>query len=460
MKKRIMTIVLTFASIAFLAACNSPSDLEFQDGTPLAIVIGRHANANMFTREDFGLVEGVPGLSDLQPVRDLIRNSLVIGWDEDARQRYARVDITVFFVQGHPINTVVRIPVEVTRGSKNNLEDGINDMIDHVLEQLTDPTRRATVPGADLLGTISAAYGHLNGRRGNNHDIEVNMLILSTGISTEGEFNMRIIDTQEGTPEYVVGQIAEGEIPRMPNTNVTFLGFGNTAHPQMPIRHSYGLWSQLQSVWMEIFRQAEATVQYIPLSPIAGTPMIWSEDNADSYLQVATVRFRDGLIAEPPEPGEIVGPPRTIVFDASDLLFEPFSAVFVDEDGALATILNEINRPRGKRDFLLTNNGARLFVVGSIAQLDYGVYFDSSQYSTDRANRVAGIIIGDGIYSGLVVPLDIGTRRFSWHNARTYPEFDENGRAITDNRQRMRVVAIISEGSSDYHELRNAGLIR
>ena len=51
MKKKVSFLLTLFLSLCILSSCGGTSISE-QDGGALAIILGRHANANMYSAED------------------------------------------------------------------------------------------------------------------------------------------------------------------------------------------------------------------------------------------------------------------------------------------------------------------------------------------------------------------------------------------------------------------------
>ena len=147
MKKKVSFLLTLFLSLCILSSCGGTSISE-QDGGALAIILGRHANANMYSAEDF---------SDMEMFQELLNASASIT-DKGNGEYSAKFDVSVIVNDGKP--ETVRLPSELKNefsAYNQAFVDGYNKMLTDINKILVDDSFKADDEEVDLLAALAEA---------------------------------------------------------------------------------------------------------------------------------------------------------------------------------------------------------------------------------------------------------------------------------------------------------------
>lgn len=432
-------IFLLCLAVLLLTGCFGEEEIEEtkEKDMALAIIAGRHANANMYTKEM--LVEA--------DVKKMIKDAIKLYQDEDGKY-CAKAQIYVIVSDGYPTEATIEFDQEIDLSGylecKNNTEKGrklrVDQMVTGIIDFLTSEDLMADDEEVDLLGAISEAQVVLE----NSEAKEKKILVLDTGISSGGYLDMSMIDIQSGTPDEVIDNLPEGAIPDLRGTNVQFLNLGNVAKPQMDLRKDNTFKKQLIGIWTNIIKRSGGRLdKSITFTKSKGEPMVYSEDNK-GYPYVKTIEFKKAE-AKVNEPVPLL---------TSALGFKANSSEFKDEAQAIKVITS---RTTDLMNYLNENPNEKIYVVGSIAKDSPDLNKSTSPISAQRADKVAKVLINNcNLPANRIAIIDAGTTKFSWRNHEEYP----NNKLNLTNQQNNRVVMIIPESCTrEVQELKDAGYI-
>ena len=417
----------------------------------LVIIVGRHANAKMYTDQM------------VKQASEYIERSFVTTHDNSGYTATAQISVIVCDGKPEKVDTIMEGEdiLTYTSGNITDLNNQKKNLVNTLTEFLLSDDLMANDPEVDLLSAISKAQNILEGYQDSEH----HMLILDTGITTTGALDMTKVKIMETSCDEIVKTVSDS-IPKLDGTYVTFAGLGNVAEPQSEITSTQGQ-DILEELWTSILKYGNAELT-APLhyDDSANSPvMAFNESNPNSYKEVSAVSFYDSknsgveanpiVIAHEEKAKEAT---VTVCLQTADLGgFVGNEATFKDKDKAIAT-LNTLTDDFSK---LLSETEYKLYIVGSIAKVQPGEAGEvrSNEYSQQRADAVAKLLMDDyGIPSDRIITIDAGTTKFSWRNADEY-----KGGSLTQidsEAQKNRVVAIISENSSLVEELRNNGYVK
>lgn len=456
--KKILIILICMIAMCFVA-CGETEYPPDKEGISLVIIAGRHANANLYT-DDM-----------LEEAEELMIRAFSYWSDAEMEKLYAQGKIYVIVSDGKPTSVPIVIDgktdIEETLRCQTNTEGAreqkVEKMVAQVMQFLRSDSLKADDEEVDLLGAISEAKAILDWKPG----AENHILILDTGISTTGLFNMKDIYIQEGTVEEVINQIPSGAFPSLTDIHITFLGLGNVAAPQQYSTDSE-YQKRLQEVWTAIFEKCDATLE-IPIKVVSsqGSPMMWYEDEDDGYPYVTTVVFKEPeqvvyvtpTVDEPimenvPTPEPPVKEEIVTVFPSASLGFKGDSAEFRDEEVAKKVIGEGIGNII---KYLNAYPDKKVYVVGSIAKDTPTKECESHELSAARAEKVIDLLVSEhNIPKERLIMIDAGTTSFSWRNAVEYVD----GIVNKANQQSNRVVAIIGEDADEVQELKKKGYVK
>lgn len=430
---KVLKILLVSLLCSLLVGCQSKIDesLLKEEGTPLIIIIGKHANANMFT--DFS-----------ENLNNLIDESLII--TDNGHGYDCKANISIIINDGYPTTEELNFKLEDSTQEYNEefLEQNINKIKRKIKGYILSNQFIADDEETDLLSALSEAENTI-------HE-QANIYIYDSGITTTGYLNMN--DTENDIMNHEVDDIVkrlseEEAIPTLKGKSIVFEGIGNVAGAQVSYKSNTKYKKQLTGLWDKILKKAGANIDgKINFSNIEGTPMIYNED----------------------EEGEVVYPyvsPVTVdienldngkgVYQSSQLGFEPQSAEFRDgttlakkliRDSQLDSLINYVDHQKGN-----------IYVVGSVAKTSQNQNLKNDNIANARAQRVKDILIELGIPSTRIQTIDAGTTVFSWRNADEFPDGEKN----PNNQEANRVVAVIPDSqdcANAIEELKTAGYIK
>lgn len=422
---------------------------DINEPISLVIIVGRHANAGKPTDDMIKIAKGLILKSYTDPLKDSNGN-----WGSTA-------NVSVIVSDGFP--TPVKIPADLLTISeqpyKRNVENDIESYAESIAQLLMSDEIKADDAEVDLIQALEQARVLLKNKEGDKY-----ILILDTGITTTGWFDMRKINIMDGQPVEVVKRLPQEQLPDLDDITVIFEGIGNV--PDDPMNGQTKTFSTnqeakkaLKAVWMELLiNGCNATLYGDDIGETTpGEDQPYTEVE-DGYPYVSTVAFiaplpPDSFVcAVPPtEEGDEIPPPIEEVYNAATF-FKGNSTDFVDPDGASVILYDAAEKVR---DFLNDERVAneKIYVIGSIANTRENLQVDTNKYSKGRSEAVADelkrLLENAGVDTDRIVPIDAGTTVFSWRNAN---EFDSNGIWQDSLAQKNRVVAILSSNSEKAQE--------
>ena len=428
-----LKIILIFLLCFPLVGCQSKIDdsLLKEEGTPLIIILGKHANANMFT--DFS-----------DNLNNLINESLVI--TDNGNGYDCKADISIIVNDGYPTTEKLNFKLENSTQEYNEefLEQNINKIKRKIKGYVLSDQLIADDEETDLLSALSEAESTV-------HE-QANIYIYDSGITTTGYLNMNNSenDIMNHEVDDIVKRLSEEDaIPTLKGKSIIFEGIGNVAGAQISYKSNTKYKKQLTDLWDEILKKAGADIkEKINFSNIEGTPMIYNEDEEGEavypYVSPVTVDI------ENLDSGKGV-------YQSTQLGFEPQSAEFIDgttlakkliRDSQLDSLINFIDHEEGN-----------IYVVGSVAKTSQDQNLKNDSIANARAQKVKDILVELGVPSTRIQTIDAGTTVFSWRDADEFP----NGEKNPNNQEVNRVVAVIpnSQDCADaVKELKDAGYIK
>lgn len=454
--KRIIMPLFVFALL--LTGCGGEKKSMDEAGSTdigLVIIAGRHANACMFTD------------SMLAKAKDLIEESITLS--KGSNKYCAKANVAVIVSDGRPATEEITLGGEDILSAKGNnkttLKKRSSKIADNIIEFLKSESLKATDDEVDLLQAIYNAKNVLDGMPS---DLEKHILIMDTGFTTHGYFNLLTNNIRDGEVSDVIARIDDGGIPDLTGVNVTFLGFGNVAGEQ-ELGNKY--LSRLVDVWTDIIeKEAGGTLtEPIRISEISNSSvaMVYYEDDSEGkgYPVVSPVMLPTEItydvetrtIGDTDVDVLVVETIEQIEFTSA--FFEPNTAVFRDKSAVVAALNTKAEEIKG---YLSGDNEHILYVVGSIARIDPSKEpSKSNDVSKNRANAIVRILTEDyEIDANRIIAIDAGATEFSWRNANEFP-----GGKRTDKtpalQQKNRKVVIFGDCDVDkVQELKNAGYIQ
>ncbi len=476
--KKIVIYCLLFILLLSNIACGNDRDMN-DSGIALVMIIGKHGNANW----DDG---------NLEIAREYMERAFTYEQEGSGLDKkwIATGNISVIVCDGIPTkadlviaNDVARVDFHefscterTNRAAVDAVEKRIDDLIDIIdFDGWTDGeisfALRADNPEVDLLGAISEAQAVLNNNKYRDAT-EKHILIIDSGISTAGAFNMCDIPLigkgheETITAEDVVAQIPDTGFPDLSGIKVTFWGLGNVADPQMSISRDNGLRTMLEDIWTMIIKDRcnGELMEEIKFSETTGMPMEWNADGSGDYPMVTPIDFtrpalpivqsletgqpKDKTSEPSPEP-----PVASEPFTSAKLGFIEDRAEFVDID-VTTKILS--SRALAMREYLRENPDQKVFIIGSIARIEHDRNYENSNVeyppylSQCRAEAVADILVENyGINESSLVVVGAGVIDFSWRNANEFAW----GKDFEEEAAKNRVVNIFTENSEECDEL-------
>jgi len=487
--KRVLYIIIAVIVIqSVFAACGQGTAPQ---NIALAVVVGKHANSYSFTDEDYG------------KVRDLMKRAF------KTTEGYSALgNISVIVSDGNPKTEAIldqagrKVSLKIDVNSAKMRDETIKKRIEQaIMPFIRGEYCRAADEENDLLGSIAEAA--LNIR--NNPDSENHIVIMDSGITTAGHFNMLNIDVQTARNEDIIENLnAYGVIPDLSGINISFFGLGNVAPPQ-EIRDPK-LRGKLVDLWTRIIESGNGKLTApIRYSPMGTDPMEYYE-SGEGYPYVSVVQFSDfsititgsgdggGQLAPAPSPAASPLMPATsqsatlqpatpqISFgganaaeelkiddavkefyvtgnelSARTLGFKPNSSDYRNEITASKNLEDSM---RLLRMFFSENPTGKVYIVGSEASGVYGRE-NTGNLSWKRAEKVGQTLLAllgkENIQSNNLVFIGTGDK-LPW---RFEPEFSDGGnRRNEDVCEKNRSVWIIPETAENkVSQLYNAGFI-
>lgn len=440
-------LIMLIAALMLLASGCGNAQSDPADDKPIALVIiaGRHANANMFVE------------SQLKEARRLIERS--IQQEEQSAGYTLRANVSIIVSDGNP--ELERLGDNLLTGVVSNsteAEEVRGLLADGIERYICSDEMVANDAEVDLLEAIRLAKKTLQSEK----ELERHILILDTGITTEGFLNMREFEFMDEDVNELLTKL-DDQIPNLTDINVTFLGLGNVAYPQNALSGNAAE-KKLEDLWTGILKEKGHAIltDDIVFWASEGEPMMYNETPVEgfvNYPNVSPVMFpnmKDGHVVPPDvftlspktsdndeEDGQGDESKQTLAFALPDayLGFKPNSAEFADVNQRNKT-LNSIKEPL---ENYLNGTNNRIYIVGSIAKTAPDRDWHSHELSKARATAVRDALVNDyGVPADRLVIIDAGVTKFSWRDAEEFP----GGKITKDtplNQAKNRVVAIIGE---------------
>lgn len=472
MLKKTMLVFFVLILVLSMSACGAEEDLG-DKGIALVMILGKHGNANW---DD----------ETLRSAKEYMERAFTCkkdkGWTATGNVSVIVCDgmpTKASFVVANDGRQMDFLDISFKERKIAAINSGISKWADVVIDMMdfdgatfgeSSFSLRADDSEVDLLGAISEAQAILNNNKYKDAT-EKHILIIDSGISTAGAFNMCDIpligkaDGEMVIAENVVSKIPETGFPDLDGIKVTFWGLGNVANPQMSISKDNELRTMLEDIWTMIIRdkcKGELTEE-IKFSETSGMPMEWNADGSGDYPMVTPIDFTRPVpvsqvtmpnmpeaetsapSSEPPEPSE--------PFTSTKLGFIEDTADFIDEDATMKVLSS---RALAMREFLRDNPDEKVFVVGSIARIERDRNYENPNadyppyLSQSRAKAVADVLIKRyGINEASLVAVGAGVIEFSWRNADEFAQ----GKDFEEEAAKNRVVNIFTEGSGECDEL-------
>lgn len=445
--KRVITIILVLVMCVCTSVCLSACSFEEDDadvqGVSLVIIAGRHANANMYSSKDIRNV-----------IENLVSQSFSITKGSSGKFETS-ADISVIVSDSVPEIT----PIVDDSGSelemsfsKNTKKSSLNDVektTKKIVEFLYSDNLKADDKEVDLFAALSEAKKILDSKQSKDKHI----LVLDTGITTAGLFNMNLIDIQQEKLEDVINAIPKEAFPDLTGIKVTFENLGNVGGQQMDMRDDNIFSKRLEELWDTLLEKCGAELTHkMRYSVSEGNAMeFYYDDSQTSYPYVTDVVFEKPVVIT-----------DSIMYSICNtrLGFKAGSAEFINEDDKNSElhpekVLKEVSE--NIKEYLKVNKKGKIYVVASVAKVNNVDDFGKSDEGTKRANKVTEILYKlTGAGKDQIIPIDAGTRKFSWKNWDDW----KNGKEDPVNMSNSRMVAIISDNSKETQELKDAKLIK
>lgn len=440
MKRTLLTLILIATMTLSFFGCSGESELAGiydQESISLVIIAGKHANSNNFTRDM------------MQKTREMVVSALSCTKSGDTY--VAEADVTVIVNDGKPRAQEVSVGnadhLRTTAKNKGKLEEDIIDMLTGFTDVLKSDAIMAKEKGCDMQAALNQAKKVLQTKEGK----EKHILILDTGISTEGHIDMHELDIMNSDVYDLMAQISETNHPDLTGIKVTFLGLGNVADPQKDLADTSGSEQKLIDFW-EVYLEEKcgATLtRNIVFEPGMGEPLSSNEDLENPYPFVDPVDFDISKDEFEDTCDNIT------VFYSAQVGFKPNSAEFKNVEDAKEEFSKHIDN---WKKFFEQNPDKIMYVVGSIAKVAVNeATVSDNPISLERAQRVVDLLTEEfGFDPHQFVVIDAGTTEFSWRNNDEFPE----GKYDPAKQEANRVVAVIPETKTDLvQELKNKGEI-
>ena len=430
MKKRLIAILLMV--VMLLASCGKgETTLPFgREPIDLVIIAGKHVNSNNFYDEM------------LETARPLIERAVT--YTKEDGKLIAEAKITLIVCDGYPRVEDFAVgegkKLRATAQTEEIFQKNVDAMIDGINASLLSDNVKAQEPGSDLQAALDQAQKVLR----SSNATEKHILIFDTGISTAGYIDMRKLNIQSGTAKEVMTQINPSAFPDLDGIHVTFLGLGNVAAPQALSQEVEDTLADFWTVYLKEGCNAMLdNTLYVGAN--MGEPLFCDPESSTPYPFVPTVNFT------------VTGNDYFEPFYSAEVKFVGESDEFVNEAEALEAIKSRVE---GLKDYFKRNPDKVVYIVGSIAKIEYGEELkQDNQWSRKRAEKVLSVLTdpqyGIGFSKDQFVIIDAGTNVFTW---RCFAEFDNNGVRNKANQEANRVVALIAQTDEErVQELIDAG---
>lgn len=452
-------LLLIVMLVAMMTGCGMSDEEFIQDGDAMVIIIGNHANANRATEDE---------------LKELFGDKLeqCMSRYKDGEEYCLKANVSIIVLDGNPETVDVVFDGEKVelKASAMSVEKVMREqeyIIQDIRDFLLEDSLRANDEEVDMLAAIAEAKIILD--QYNRKDMEKHIVIYDSGISTDGFFDMRKNNIQNGTVGQVLERLPDGAKYDLTGITITFGGLGNVAGNQMDLREDSLFSERLSAVWKEYFLSCNVKAinpdengdfNKINFAPKGSSPMICVEKETDTgegepsenvdlnekdyYHFVSAVPF---TLSEKVV-GEIIeGKGDTpIILKSVDMGFKGDSAEFKDKEQAYSKMdsYKDVFEEVKKHPEII------LYVVGSRAKTTPNEKtLTDDQLSKDRAEAVAKVLRSRyGVPAEQIVIIDAGTQKLSWRNGVEFPggTWESKDKVAMMNN---RVVAIVPNTYAD-----------
>lgn len=429
------------------------SDSSDKAGGPkeLVIIVGKHANAKK------------PDPEIIRNRRSMIEDCFEI--TQDGNGYKATAHITVIVSDGKPgaVRITGKNGEDILTCSANvieNLKSRVSQRVNEIIDFLVDDNLRADDPEVDMVGALTEAGKVFASSKLNAY----NLLVLDTGISTAGSFDMNspVTDMMKMSNEEILNVLSD-KLPRFPeNTSVEMIGLGDVCGTQGAFLDAE-MDNRFVDFMTSLFDKTGAVLKekIVPAVHQQGSTDASGKSNEMIYTETNTLYpyVHSVILYDATKPNVVPAPislnPEAfaVKLDSGVCQFEPDSAEFKDENQVNTTL----NTLKGALEDYINKTNYKLYVVGSIAKISPDSDHRSDEVSAARAAAIAEKLVKEyEVPENRVAIIDAGTTKFSWRAAEEFPNGQQDDEAMEKN----RVVAIIGQNATDqFNELKSAGYI-
>ena len=452
MKKKLLLLLSAVLIMTMFSGCGRNKEAKEEKlGSELVIIMGRHANANMYTEEM---------LSNLEGFDEEIQKAFSLWYDKSKKKYCAQANISVIVSDGYPTTTPIVIDGNANKSetlytisnTPEKREANIDNIISGVKSFLASEDLMADDENVDLLGALCEAQTIMDNSKAESKSI----IIVDTGITTSGFLDMSEISIQGHSVDEIVNDIInEAAYPELKGIDVKFYGLGNVSTQQAFNRNDNNFKKKIVELWTKILKEkchvgsqlSQIKIAEIPSNAI---PMAYDEndESGSSYPYVREVGFevqksiadkieRLGAVDVPePEPQD---PDEGLTLSSTELGFEPNKATFRDTKKAEEIIKNYAVE---LIDYLSGAESNQIYVVGSIAKTSESSNSPTDDVSYNRAKKVIDILVKNcNIPADRIIGVDAGTIEFTWRDSKEFVGGTYNA-ANAQNNRLVRLVPI------------------
>lgn len=366
--KKMMMLVLISMLVFITVGCNGNISKEKE---ALAIIVGNHSCSKEVN----------------------FNSTLITGFVKRVLDSYGYISL----ISGDGRPSVISsnsydIPEQYKNAAKEKLESDNHKkakMIMKVMSQI-----KADDVEVDTLEAIRLAARSLSDI---SNDVKKTILIIDTGLSTEGVLNFRnnLLSAQ---PEMIAETLAEKkEIPNLTGISVYWAQIGDTAEPQLDLPQAQI--EQLKKIWQSIIVKGGGSVEFSDSLPgegilKEGLPEVSPvEIIIDSPIQFEMTDSKDMNFQEP------------VFLSEKQVQFKGDSAEYLEPDKVESELKPVI-------DILVNQADLNLLLIGTTAGDEDGEY--TKELSLERAEAVKRSLMSQGIQGERLKVIGLGSSD-PWH---------------------------------------------
>jgi len=412
--KKLGVLFMIIVALFALSGCDrSPEGYARVDGVfvnenpiAVAIILGRHANAM-----------AVPD-SAYAAIAPYLQRAVYGGY------------VSLIILDGTP-TTVDIVPsnfFEETARNTTVLNNTINSRTTQLLDAISDPSISARRSGVDLLAAMREARNVLTSVAVEGIE-EKHIIVVSTGISTTGDLDLRTINFAGMHPpvDSIVERLTHahgvGVLPDLTGINVTFIGANDGMAAVAPMQEARTIDNIfLGNLWRGIVTAAGADSVNFENASGWNVPNIWIDDIATQFPFVPMVAFANeptinlsDIFGFDPAAGMappyLPPPPAIEIRLGTEVLsFIPDEADFYYEEVAIRALEEYANL---LETFFYFYPDERIWVVGTTATSTQGGA-GNFDLGVRRAERVRDVLVTEfDIPYDRLLTISLGAR-FPW----------------------------------------------